>query len=62
LIETRKQELLEVLKERKQAEEVALRGPGKISVLLPQGGKVQAESSRSHPAYWAAFVLSGDWR
>jgi tetratricopeptide (TPR) repeat protein len=62
LIEARKQELLLVLKERKQAEEVALRGPGKVSVLLPQGGKVEDEPSRSHPAYWAPFILSGDWR
>jgi CHAT domain-containing protein/tetratricopeptide (TPR) repeat protein len=61
LIEARKQELLLALKDRKQAE-VALRGPGKVSVLLPQGGKVEAEPSRSHPAYWAPFVLSGDWR
>jgi hypothetical protein len=27
-------------------------------VLLPEGGKI--ESGRSHPAWWAAFVLSGD--
>ena len=26
---------------------------------LPDGGKAQG---RSHPALWAAFVLSGDWR
>jgi CHAT domain-containing protein/tetratricopeptide (TPR) repeat protein len=62
LIEARKQELLVVLKERKQAGELALRGPGKVSVLLPQGGKAEAEPNRSHPAYWAPFVLSGDWR
>ncbi len=62
LIEARKDELLLVLQKRKQAEDLALRGPGKISVLLPQGGKAEAEPSRSHPAYWAAFVLSGDWR
>jgi CHAT domain-containing protein/tetratricopeptide (TPR) repeat protein len=62
LIEARKDELLLVLKERKQPEEAVLRGPGKVSVLLPQGGKAEAEPSRSHPAYWAPFVLSGDWR
>jgi CHAT domain-containing protein len=62
LIEARQRELRLVLKQRKQAQEVALRGPGKVSVLLPQGGQEQAEPSRSHPAYWAPFVLSGDWR
>ncbi len=62
LIEARKRELLLVLQKRKLAEETALRGPGKVAVLLPQGGKAEAEPSRAHPAYWAAFVLSGDWR
>jgi CHAT domain-containing protein len=33
------------------------RGIGKQAGDLPRGGKVQ---KRSHPALWAAFVLSGD--
>ena len=37
--------------------ELAKRGLGMQSVPLPDGGKVQ---NRSHPAWWAAFVLSGD--
>jgi CHAT domain-containing protein len=62
LIEARQRQLRLVLEKQKLAEGVGMRGPGKISVLLPQGGKVEAEPSRSHPAYWAPFVLSGDWR
>jgi CHAT domain-containing protein/Tfp pilus assembly protein PilF len=37
----------------------ALRGVGRTAVLLPAGAK---EGARSHPAWWAAFVLSGEWR
>ncbi|MBY0232866.1 MAG: tetratricopeptide repeat protein [Gemmataceae bacterium] len=33
------------------------RGAGKVPVKLPEGGK-----DRLPPYYWAAFVLSGDWR
>jgi CHAT domain-containing protein len=36
---------------------VALRGIGKKAVLLPGAS---ARGNRSHPAWWAAFVLSGD--
>jgi tetratricopeptide (TPR) repeat protein len=61
LIEARAKELRTEMEKRKLGEAVALRGPGRVSVLLPDGGKVE-ESRRSHPAYWAAFVLSGDWR
>jgi CHAT domain-containing protein len=39
---------------------VALRGVGRKSALLPADGKFG--DTRSHPAWWAAFVLSGDWR
>jgi CHAT domain-containing protein/tetratricopeptide (TPR) repeat protein len=39
---------------------VALRGISKKAALLPQGST--AGDTRSHPAWWAAFVLSGDWR
>jgi CHAT domain-containing protein len=45
---------------RKQAgTAVALRAVGKKAVLLPSGRGLDA---RSPPAWWAAFVLSGDWR
>ena len=33
------------------------RGAGKRPDKLPKG-----EGERRHPYYWAAFVLSGDWR
>jgi hypothetical protein len=33
-----------------------LRGLGKTSEKLPKG------ETRLPPLYWAAFVLSGDWR
>jgi hypothetical protein len=29
-------------------------------VLLAEAGRIEEKSRRSHPAYWAAFVLSGD--
>jgi CHAT domain-containing protein len=46
---------------RKQVGAVAtLRGVGRKAVLLPTGSTRSA--ARSHPAWWAAFVLSGDWR
>jgi CHAT domain-containing protein/tetratricopeptide (TPR) repeat protein len=37
-----------------------LRGGSKKPVVLPEGGRVDEKSRRRHPAYWAAFVLSGD--
>ncbi len=39
--------------------ELAKHGQDLQSFELPDGGKVQ---NRSHPAWWAAFVLSGDGR
>jgi CHAT domain-containing protein/tetratricopeptide (TPR) repeat protein len=42
--------------------EEALRGPGRLALDLPDGGKVEAAPKRSPEAWWAAFVLSGDWR
>jgi CHAT domain-containing protein len=35
------------------------RWAGKVAEKLPAGGK---KGERMHPYYWAAFVLSGDWR
>jgi hypothetical protein len=35
------------------------RGLGKKALALPAGG---TGGRRSPPAWWAAFVLSGDWR
>lgn len=29
---------------------------------LPDSGRFSEKTSRSHPAHWAAFVLSGNWR
>jgi CHAT domain-containing protein len=40
--------------------EVVLRGGSKRPVPLPEGGRIDETARRSHPAYWAAFVLSGD--
>jgi CHAT domain-containing protein len=39
-------------------EEIGLRGVGKKAGLLPVGGR--KEDRRSPPAWWAAFVLSGE--
>jgi hypothetical protein len=39
-----------------------LRGVGRKALLLPEGGKGSAARGRSPEAWWAAFVLSGDWR
>jgi CHAT domain-containing protein len=36
------------------------RGFGKKALALPAGGK--GKGQRSPPAWWAAFILSGDWR
>jgi CHAT domain-containing protein len=39
-------------------ETTALRGVGRKAVVLPAGTKPAV--TRSHPAWWAGFVLSGD--
>jgi CHAT domain-containing protein len=39
--------------------ELQTRGLGIQALTLPKGGKAKA---RSPVAWWAAFVLSGDWR
>jgi CHAT domain-containing protein len=44
----------------KEGPVVALRGGSKKAVSLPAGGRIDERPRRSHPAYWAAFVLSGD--
>jgi CHAT domain-containing protein len=41
--------------------EATLRGLGRLALDLPGGGKGEAPK-RSPEAWWAAFVLSGDWR
>jgi CHAT domain-containing protein len=38
--------------------DVVLRGVGKKEIEKPQGDKT--DDNRSHPAWWAGFVLSGD--
>jgi CHAT domain-containing protein len=40
--------------------ELEERGIGKAAEILPDGGKPGAR--RSPAAWWAAFVLAGDWR
>lgn len=43
--------------------EAGLRGvKGRYAVDLPGGGTGEAKPARSPEAWWAAFVLSGDWR
>jgi CHAT domain-containing protein len=49
----------ELVKRGVSEEALAARGLGKQALALPVGGKGQA---RSYPAWWAAFVLAGDWR
>jgi CHAT domain-containing protein/tetratricopeptide (TPR) repeat protein len=53
--------LLAEARKRGVPEEV-LRGAGRLALDLPDGGKVEAAPRRSPEAWWAAFVLSGDWR
>ncbi len=50
---------------KRRAELAKERGPGEKSVKLPDGGRIEpsnARATRSDPALWAAFVLSGDGR
>jgi CHAT domain-containing protein len=51
--EALRQAQLSILKEGKR------RGIGKKAEKLPKGAKGE---TRLPPLYWAAFVLSGDWR
>ncbi len=46
----------------RQREEELKRGPGPKPVALPDAGKITEAPARSSPAWWAAFVLSGDFR
>jgi CHAT domain-containing protein len=51
---------------RKRTEELLAearkRGAGRLALDLPKGGKAAEAPLRSPEAWWAAFVLSGDWR
>jgi CHAT domain-containing protein/tetratricopeptide (TPR) repeat protein len=60
-VRRRTQALLADARKRGVPEE-ALRGPGRLALDLPDGGKVEQAPKRSPEAWWAAFVLSGDWR
>jgi CHAT domain-containing protein/Tfp pilus assembly protein PilF len=62
-VQKRGEELLAAARKRGVPEEL-LRGPkGKLAVDLPDDGKRDPEKPRRSPeAWWAAFVLSGDWR
>jgi CHAT domain-containing protein len=64
LVEARQRQLLAELKKGgARGKRLALRGPAKHAELLPEGGKRRPGGKRrSHPAYWGAFVLSGDGR
>jgi CHAT domain-containing protein/tetratricopeptide (TPR) repeat protein len=60
-VRKRAQALLAEARKRGVPEE-ALRGPGRLALHLPDGGKIEQAPLRSPEAWWAAFVLSGDWR
>jgi CHAT domain-containing protein len=60
-VRRRTQALLAEARKRGVPEE-ALRGLGRLALDLPDGGKVEAAPRRSPEAWWAAFVLSGEWR
>src|SRR5262249_8582143 len=59
LIEERRNELKTELAKREPGATVALRGSGKVQIVVSDGGK-PTEVRRSSPVYWAGFVLSGD--
>jgi CHAT domain-containing protein len=62
-VQQRREELREALAKRGVAEEeLAARGFGKEAGALPNDGPTEPAARRSPPAWWAAFVLSGDWR
>jgi CHAT domain-containing protein len=60
-VRKRAQALLAEARKRGVPEE-ALRGPGRLALDLPDGGTIVQAPLRSPEAWWAAFVLSGDWR
>jgi CHAT domain-containing protein len=60
-VRRRTQALLADARKRGVPEE-ALRGPGRLALDLPDGGKIEVAPQRSPEAWGAAFVLSGDWR
>jgi CHAT domain-containing protein/Tfp pilus assembly protein PilF len=65
LVDARRGQLLAEMRKRDPKRKGgALRGPAKVARLLPEGGKAEPgqKSGRTSPAYWAAFVLSGDGR
>jgi CHAT domain-containing protein len=64
-----RQAKLTLLREYRLQDEQLVRGPGAVRPIDParlQAGSPQPPSDRERktlpPAYWAAFVLSGDWR
>jgi CHAT domain-containing protein len=64
LVEKRSNELWELLTKRGVSEaQLAQCGLGKQAVDLPEGDRIEPGTPRrSPPAWWAAFVLSGDTR
>src|SRR5262249_5829173 len=49
-----------VAQRQRELQALGLRAPEAEAVLVPPPGP--PGPARSHPALWAAFVLSGDWR
>jgi CHAT domain-containing protein len=59
----RAKELRQALTKRGVTEaELSARGLGKEAGVLPGGGVVEPGKGQSPLAWWAGFVLSGDWR
>jgi CHAT domain-containing protein len=70
-LEALRQAQLAVLSDRglveRRGAELAKRGIGEVAEKLPEGGRIvppapSGSGRRSPPAWWAAFVLSGDGR
>jgi CHAT domain-containing protein len=64
IVEKRSRELRDIFVKRGVSEDqLAQRGLAKQAVALPEGGRIESGMPRrSPPAWWAAFVLSGDTR
>jgi CHAT domain-containing protein len=61
-VRLRSEALLADAKKRGMSGELLRGVKGRLALDLPEGGKIEAAPARSPEAWWAAFVLSGDWR
>jgi CHAT domain-containing protein/tetratricopeptide (TPR) repeat protein len=61
-VRKRAEELLADAKKRGLSEAMLRGVKGRLATDLPDGGKVEKPPTRSPEAWWAAFVLCGDWR